>query len=143
MAAIRDIAASAGKWVRNAAGAGQSYIDGVTNPRTSWAAAAAGASANYQAGVTAAATSGAFAAGVRRAGDAKWSQMAAAKGPGRFAEGVAIAKDAWQTAFTPFQAAISSLQLPARGPTGSAQNLQRVAAVATALRAVKMRGAGR
>lgn len=139
MAAVSDIAKSAAKWVRNAAAAGQSYKDGVTNPRTPWDTASKNASGNFTAGVTAAANSGAYAKGVAKAGNAKWQNNAIAKGPGRFAEGVSLAQDAWQTGFSPYQATIASLQLPARGPTGSPQNLQRVTAVANALRAVRMR----
>lgn len=76
---------------------------------------------------------------MKAAGDEKWRQNAQKKGPGRFAEGVAIGKDEWSKGFSPYQSAISALTLPARGPKGSPQNIQRVAAVATALRALKER----
>lgn len=142
MAAIKPIEASAQKWQRRAQVAGQDYQDGVSNPRQSWATAAAGADQNYRAGVTAAAQAGRYAAGVRRAGDEKWRQNALAKGPARFAEGVSLAVGEWQKGFAPMQAAISSLTLPARGPVGSPQNLQRVAAVANALRQVRQRATG-
>jgi len=61
------------------------------------------------------------------------------KGPQRFAEGVQLAEGEWQKGFGPYHTAISNLSLPARGPAGSPANLQRVAAIATTLRAVKDR----
>jgi hypothetical protein len=142
MAAIKPVEQSAAKWRNRSAVAGGDYQAGVTNPRTSWAGAAAAADANYRAGVTSAATSGRFAAGVRRAGDEKWRNNSLAKGPSRFAEGVALAVEDWQRGFQPYQAAIGALTLPARGPAGSPANLQRVTAVATALRQLKERSGG-
>lgn len=142
MANIKDISASAEKWVRRAGQAGPDFEAGVRNPRTPWAEASQAAAASYKAGVTAAANAGLFEKGIRKAGNEKWQKNAIAKGPSRFAEGVQLARDEWQAGFAPFQAAIASLTLPARGPKGSPQNLQRVAAVANALRALKLRGGG-
>lgn len=142
MANIKPLDQSADKWQRRAAVAGPDYISGVQNPRTPWAAAAAAAESNWKAGVAAASTRGAYSGGVRRAGDARWQAGATAKGPARFAEGVALATGEWQRGFAPYQSAIQALSLPARGPAGSPQNLQRVAAVAQALRAIKERAGG-
>lgn len=143
MAAIKPIESSADKWQRRAQVAGPDYESGIDNPRRAWAAAASGAAANYRAGVTAAAQQGRFEAGVRAAGDERWRNNAKAKGPSRFAEGVTLAVGEWQRGFGPYQQAISSLTLPARGPVGSPANLQRVASVAQALRAIRERGASR
>lgn len=139
MANIKSIDQGSDKWVRRASVAGPDYQAGVANPRTSWAESAGKADSNYRAGVTAAASAGRYAAGVRAAGDEKWKRNSSLKGPGRFVEGVAIAKDDWARGFGPYHQAISSLALPARGPKGSPQNLQRVAAIATALRALRER----
>jgi hypothetical protein len=139
MAAIKDIAKSSDKWQRRASVATPDYQAGVANPRRPWAEAAAAGDANYKAGVTAAATKGSYAAGIKRAGNQRWLDGATNKGPARYAEGVALAVQDWQTGFQPYQQAISSLALPARGPAGSPQNLQRVAAVANANRQLKER----
>ena len=139
MAAIKPIEQSSDKWVRRASAAGSDYLTGIQNPRKSWAGAAFEGEGNYKAGVTAAANRGAFGTGVKAAGDEKWRNGALKKGPGRFAEGVAIGRDDWGKGFSPYQSAIGALTLPARGPKGSPQNIQRVAAVATALRALKER----
>ena len=137
MAAIKPIEQSSDKWVRRASVAGPDYLQGVQNPRKPWAAAAIEAEPNYKAGVVAAAGRGAFGAGVKAAGDEKWRNGAVRKGPGRFAEGVAIGRDDWGKGFAPYQSAISAITLPPRGPKGSPQNIQRVAAIATTLRALK------
>lgn len=136
---IKTIDQSSEKWVRRASAAGADYVQGVTNPRKPWAQATKEAAGNYKAGVTAAANAGRFEAGVTKAGEDKWRIGASKKGPGRFAEGVAIGKDEWQKGFAPYQTAIGALNLPARGPKGAAQNIQRVTAVATALRQLKER----
>ncbi len=137
MAAIKPLEVSSDKWSRRAAVAGEDYKAGVMNPRTAWDTAASAADATYRAAVTAAANAGRFASGIRKAGVQRWRDGAVNKGPQRFSEGVAMAVGEWQRGFAPHQAAINSLSLPPRGPVGSPQNLQRVAAIATALRAVK------
>jgi hypothetical protein len=137
MAAIKPIEQSTDKWVRRASVAGPDYLQGVQNPRQSWSTAAAAAEANYKAGVTAAANAGRYGIGVKAAGDEKWRNGAVKKGPGRFTEGVAMSRDEWQKGFSPYHSAISNLTLPPRGPKGSPQNIQRVAAIATALRSLR------
>lgn len=142
MANVKPLELSADKWQRRAAVAGDDYRKGVESPRTPWDTASAAAAGAYQQGVTQAATSGRYAAGIRRAGAQKWQRNSMAKGPNRFAEGVQLAVGEWQQGFAPYQAAISSVTLPPRGPAGSPANLQRVNAMATALRAVKERAGG-
>lgn len=139
MAAIKQLEQSATRWSRRAAAAAGDYQAGVQQPRRDWATAASEANAIYQAAVTQAASQGRYAAGVKKVGSQKWQQAAMQKGPGRFAEGVGIATDEWQRGFSPYHQALSALSLPARGPKGSPQNIQRVAAVATALNQLRAR----
>lgn len=139
MAAIKPIAQSSDKWVRRAGVAAPDYEQGVSNPRASWEQSAIAAGANYRAGVTAAANAGRFEAGVRSAGEDRWRANSLAKGPTRYAEGVQIGKGSWEEGFRPYQEAINALRLPPRGPKGSPNNLQRVTAVAQALRQVRER----
>jgi len=136
MANIKPIDQAADKYTRRAAVAGADYAQGIENPRKDWATATVAGEENYKAGVTAAAAAGRFGKGVKKAGSEKWKSNAKAKGPSRFAEGVALAKGDWEKGFSPYHSAISALQLPKRGPKGSPQNLQRVAAVANTLRGV-------
>ena len=133
---VKPIEDASDKWVRRAGVASEDYKKGVENPRRSWAESASAAEASYKAGVVSAANAGRYGKGVKAAGDSKWKEMAITKGPGRFAEGVAIGKDDWQKGFAPYHSTLNSLKLPARGPKGDPKNLQRVVAVANALRAV-------
>jgi hypothetical protein len=139
MANIKDPGRSAAKFVQRASVAGPDYQAGIQNPRRAWAEAASAAEQNYTQGVTAAAQAGRFGAGVRKAGNAKWQENSLAKGPARYAEGAALAQGAYESGFKPYGDAIRALNLPARGPRGSPANLQRVSAVANALRDVKVK----
>lgn len=134
MAAIKPIEQSGDKWQRRAAVAGPDYQQGIQNPRNQWLSAALAGEQAYRQGVTAAAAGGRFSAGVTKAGNAKWQENAMKKGPGRFAEGVALAVGNWQKGFGPVQAAFSSLSPPARQATGSPGNLQRVSSFNEAAR---------
>lgn len=142
MAAVKPIEQSGEKWTRRASVAGPDYQAGVQSPRVPWAAASKAAASNYKAGVTAAANGGRYESGVARAGDERWRTNAMQKGPNRFAEGVQLAVGTWQARFQPYQSAIAALPLPARGPAGSPQNLNRVTVVANALRQVKVAAGG-
>lgn len=137
MPAVKDPASVAAKWQRRASTAGQEYEQGVRNPRTSWAGAARAGAEAYKAGVNAAIGRGAFEKGVAAAGDQGWQQGALAKGPGRFAEGVTVGEPAYNAGVGRFLQVIAGTQLPPRGPTGSPQNIQRVAVIAAALRKAK------
>lgn len=138
MANMKDIGQSADKWMRRAAVAGPDYQAGVSAPRRSWQEASSAADGNYKAAVMEAANAGRYKTGVAKAGDARWREGALQKGPSRFAEGVSLSVDGWQRGFAPYAEAIKRVALPARGPAGSPQNLQRVAAISNALRGVKI-----
>ncbi len=137
MANIKPIDQASDKWIRRAAVAGPDYQKGIENPKADWETASIEASGNYKAGVIAAANAGRFERGIKIAGTAKWKRNAMAKGPNRFAEGVALAQDDWEKGFGPYHSVIAALKLPPRGPKGSPANMQRVAAVAMALRSLK------
>lgn len=134
MTAIKSTSASSDKWVRRSSVAGPDYQSGINNPRRDWAEAASAANDNYRQAVTQAAQQGRFAQGVKNAGSDRWRDRSLAKGPSRFSEGVSLAQDDWERGFAPYAETISRLNLPARGPKGSPQNLQRVQAVSQALR---------
>lgn len=128
---------TADKWVRRAGSAGQEYAEGVANPREDWADRTAAAEANYENGVRQAMTRKAFGSGVKRAGTQKWQENALAKGPDRFASGVAQGADNYGKAVGPYLEEIERTKLPARKPKGDPANIQRVAVIAAALRRKK------
>lgn len=134
MAAVKPVATIAEKWARVTPQRAEDYKLGVQNPRTPWAAAAAAANDRYKAAVTEAANANRFQRAVTQAGDQRWQSKALAKGPARFSEGVALSGPDYQAAVAPYIDTIAATVLPPRGPKGSPQNLQRVAAIAAALR---------
>ena len=138
MAQIKDLSSTSAKWARRAGSASQEYTEGIRSPRRDWKNATVGAEKNYEIGVQAGIARHAFSAGVTRAGTEKWQKRATELGGARFASGVQASEGAYNTGFAPFHGILSSLTLPPRGSKGSPENLQRVAAVATALRAKKV-----
>jgi hypothetical protein len=133
MAAIKALDQISSKWARVTPQRTQDYSQGVSNPRRPWAASAAAAQGVWGAAVQQAVTAGSFSKGVNKSGDANWQQKTLSKGPGRFAEGVAVGEGDFNAGFAPYHQVIAGLTLPPRGPKGSPQNLNRVTAIATAL----------
>jgi hypothetical protein len=129
----KDLSSIAEKFATVTPQRADQYAMGVQNPKTDWAQATAAAEENYKSAVTAAASAGRFGKGVRKAGSAKWQKGATEKGPTRFAAGVSLAKDAFQTGFAPFHQVLAALTLPPRFSRRDPRNLNRVGAVATAL----------
>lgn len=138
MPEIRDPSASASKWARRAGSAGPEYEEGVKNPRVDWASATAAANEAYKAAVIAAAQANRFKAGVVKAGTSSWQLAAVTKGPLRYAQGVALAEEAYREGFAPYADVIRATKLSPRGPKGSPDNLKRVAEMANALHQKKI-----
>lgn len=137
-ARVPPVSQVASKWARRAASAGAEYELGVTGAGTRWQAATLAAENNYKTAVAAAAGAGRFGKGVARAGGTKYESGATKKGPGRFAQGVGVAEPDYSSQVAPYLQAIAATDLPARQPAGSEGNIQRVAAIARALRALKL-----
>ncbi len=125
------------KWVRRTSSATAEYTEGVQNPRADWQQATLAAAANQAAGVQAAISEKRFEKGVQRAGSQKQISASVNKGARNYAPGVQDAQNAYAAGFEPYRAAIEGLQLPPRYPKGDPRNVQRVAAVAAALRNLK------
>lgn len=128
------------KWARVTPQRTEDYQQGVVNPKTSWQAATIAAEKNQELGIQQAIQDKRFAKGVQKAGDQSWQQGALQKGVTRFGEGVQIAESKYEAAFQPFAQVIESTTLPPRYPKGDPRNVQRVAAIATALRNKKVKG---
>lgn len=136
---VPDPSRVAQKWSRRASGAADDYKTGVETTGASWSSNATAAKDTWKTAVTAAAGRGAFEKGVARAGDAKWKANTTSKGPMRYSQGVGVAEQDYSSQVAPYLQAIGAVDLPMRGPAGSAGNIQRVAAIATALRQLKER----
>ena len=107
-------------------------------PGRSWQASTTAAQASYESGVTESIRDKRFAKGVQAAGDQKWQQKSISKGAPRFAGGVQEAESDYQKGVAPYLEVLNNLQLPPRGPKGDPKNIQRVVAVAQALRNKKL-----
>jgi hypothetical protein len=135
---VKDAASSAAKFVARAQAAGGDYAKGVAAAGDSWQSKAAASGDAYSAGVQAAIGAQRFQKGIAKAGAAKYVANASGKGAQRYPSGVAAAGPNWQQNTQPYLDTLASLTLPPRHPRGDPGNLQRVAAVATALRAKKV-----
>ncbi len=129
-----------GKFSSRAAAAAGDYAVGVQNPRVSWQAATIASAANQAAGAQAAIAEKRFEKGVQKAGDGKWAQKASTIGASRFPQGVQEAQSTYDTNFAPYASVIESTTLPPKFPKGDPRNIQRVSAIATALRNKKVKG---
>ncbi len=137
MPAVKSTAAVAEKWARVTPQRSEDYKLGVQNPRTPWAAASAGANERYKTGIQESITRNGYQKGVQAAGDQKWQAKSMAKGPTRFAEGVALSAPEYQAGVQPYLDVITSTQLPARFAKGDPRNIERVRVLAQALRKKK------
>lgn len=134
MANVKSPDRIAAKWARVTPQRTEDYTLGVQQPRAPWAASSQAAGERYKVAVTEAANAGRYGKGVAAAGDATWSQKTLAKGPARFAEGVALSGPDYQAGVQPYIDTIAATPLPPRYPKGDPRNLDRVKAIAVALR---------
>lgn len=135
---VKPLATVVNNYVTRAGAAGPAYTAGVQAPRQPWAATTAASATTWANGVSAAVTDGRFARGVNAAGDAKWSSQCINIGAARYPGGVAAGKNTYSAKISPYLTAIANLTLPPRLPKGDPANLQRVAAIDAALRALKL-----
>lgn len=134
MPAVKSGAMTAEKWSRVTPQRQQDYQTGVQNPRAPWAASSKAAEDRYKTAVAEAAQRGAYGKGITAAGDQRWQAKAMAKGPSRFAEGVALSAPDYQAGVQPYLDTIGATQLPPRFPKGDPRNIERVRALTQALR---------
>lgn len=137
MAKIRSATEIAAKWARVAPTRIEDYQAGVQNPREDWQRATLTAKDNWKQAIQAAAQKGSYEKGVSAAGTAKWQRKAIEVGARRWPEGVSAAQPDYEAGFAPYQQTIAATQLPPRYPRGDPRNLERVKAIAMALRKKK------
>jgi len=137
---VKDAGSVAKKWAARAGAAGGDYASGVAAPRVDWAQATSAAAPAWAQGTAQAASNGSFAKGVNAAGTDKWKRKASGVGAQRYTGGVTAAQPDYTAAITPVLQTIASVNLPPRAPKGDPSNLQRVAAITSALRKMKVGG---
>ena len=139
---IKDVGTLATKFVNRGVAAVADYKAGVMAPKASQSASAIAAAPLWQSAVSSTAALNRFTAGLRAAGDQGWQTGASTKGASHYPDGIRGAQAKWATNVAPYLQIISGLTLPAKGIRGSDANIQRVSAVASALHAAKLQGAG-
>lgn len=137
MPAVKSSSAIAQKWARVTPQRTQDFEEGVRNPRKSWEEGAAEAASAQAEGVQQAINEGRFEKGVRKAGNEKWQRKTIEKGVRRWGPGVQVAQNDFESGFAPYRQVIESTTLPPRFAKGDPRNLERVAAMATALHEAK------
>lgn len=138
MTAIKSAAQIAQKWARVTPQRTADYEQGVRSPRKSWAEATGNAVQAYEQGIQESISKGRFAAGVAAAGDEKWKKKTIEKGVRRWGPGVQVAQSDFEAGFAPYRQVIEGVELPPRYPKGDPRNLERVAAITSALHAAKV-----
>lgn len=128
--AMTDIA---DKWSKVTPDRAAYYEAGVKNPLENWEEATIAAMASYKAAVSAADIGKRQAGGVKRAGFAKWQRKSVDLGVDRFGPGVRAAKEDYTDGYSPFQAVLAGLELPARKPRGDPANQDRTKEIGAAL----------
>lgn len=140
MPAIRSASEIARKWADVTPRRDADYKAGISSPVKDWATETAAAEDAYNNGVQEAIGRGAFGSGVRDAGSSKWQRGALEKGVNRWGPGVRAAQSDFERGFQPYRDVIEGVTLPPRRRTGDPANIERVAAIASALHARKVGG---
>lgn len=135
---LRDIGSMSKKFVQRAGAATPDYTAGVANAGPAWQAGASAAGDTYRTAVTQAASEGRYEKGVADAGSGKYQERARTLGSQRYAPGVQASEQDWAKGFGPYASALNGMDLPLRGPRGSAQNSEISSAVQRRLHAIRV-----
>lgn len=139
MPKVPDLSRVAAKWSQNAGAASPSYADGVQNPKEDWQRQTVAAAENYKLATSKAIQEGRFVKGVQRVSTDQQIQASVQKGTARYGQGIALAGPDFATGIEPVLQVIATTQLPPKKPKGDPSNIQRVAALAAAQHAAKLR----
>lgn len=139
-ARVPPIGLVAAKWRRRVEGASEDYKTGVQQKGGSWAQAADAASGSFKTAIQASDIEARFKAGIQKAGQAKYTRRATSVGPDRYAQAAPVAEPDFSSGMAPVLTAIAGVDLPARGPRGSAANYNRVKPIGDALSRLRMGG---
>src|SRR6266851_46854 len=134
---IKPASSSQQKYVSNTGNAGQSYQEGINNPRRDWLAATTAAEGTWTAAVQAAASSGAFGKGLNQDSASKQKSNAITLGVGRYPTGTKNAAASWAKFTQPVLDAMAAVPDLPRGPKMSQQNFDKQHAYAAAAASAK------
>jgi hypothetical protein len=134
---IKPASASQQKYVNNTGNAGQSYQDGINNPRRDWLAATQAADNTWKAAVQAAVTNDTFGKSLTQDAGTKQKSNAINLGVGRYPQGTKNAAPNWAKFTQPVLDALSAVPDMPRGPKMSQQNFDKQHAYAAAAASAK------
>jgi len=134
---IKPASASQTKYVNNTGNAGQSYQDGINNPRRDWLAATQAAEGTWATSVQAAVTAGSYAKGITSDAQQKQKANAITLGVGRYPAGTKNAAASWAKFTQPVLDAMAAVPDLPRGPKMSQQNFDKQHAFAAAAASAK------
>ena len=129
---IKPASASQQKYVNNTGSAGQSYKDGISNPRRDWQAATVAAETTWEQGVQQAIGNKTFAKGITPDASNKQKTNALALGATRYPQGTANAAPIWAKNTQPVLDSMANVPDMPRGPKMSQMNFDKQHAFATA-----------
>ena len=124
------------KYVDRASASSGDYVSGAQATSKDQSARAIAAKIIYQQALTASFGRDAYAKGLGKSGKGGWLAGIVTKGAARYGEGVALSGPKYATNSGRFDSARAASDNMPRGLKGSAQNLQKVATVVAALRAL-------
>lgn len=131
---------SVAKWQNRTAAASQDYSDGAASTDKDQAARAIAAKEVYKTALTESFGRDAYSKGLQRSGKGGWLRGVQEKGAQNFSTGVGsnTAREKYTTNSGKYDGARKAAEGLPRGARGNPANLQRVAAVANAQRAIKV-----
>lgn len=137
---IRSAAVIAKKWAEVTPGRASYYESEAPAAGAEWESSTLGAGGNYKAGVSVAGIMDRFIGGVKKAGAAKFARKVKDVGVGRYGPGVTAATKDMEAGIAPFRDTLDGLEIPDRGPRGSAANYAIVQKVGDALYKKRLAG---
>lgn len=140
MPKIRSLEEITRKWTEVTPMRADEYVKGVLAPKEDWKSKTLGAARNYELGITSSLANKSFEKGVGKSSTGKWQAKASVKGGARFGPGVRDAGPDYNSGFAPYRDVIANTTLPPRYPKGDPRNIERVRAMAKALRDKKLAG---
>jgi len=130
---VKSAAEIAEKWAAETPGRAPYYAAEAPAAAQTWEDNTVAAGGTYKAGISVAGIQDRFVGGVRRAGAAKFARKVKDVGVERYSTGVAAAKADMAKGIADYVAVLEGLEIPDRGPRGSAANYGIVKVVGDAL----------
>jgi len=130
---VKSAVQVAQKWADETPARAAYYATEAPAAGAEWENNTVAAGGTYKAAISAAGIQNRFVGGVKRAGAAKFSRKVKDVGVDRYGPGVAAAKADMQSGVAPYIDILEGLEIPDRGPRGSAANYAIVKTVGDAL----------